>query len=57
VDRGIVCGACCWCVGSAGLCRQLWSQLVGRNDMALFSKQTLTGTGFTLQDIGRLATG
>jgi hypothetical protein len=57
VDRGIVCGACCWCVGSAGLCRQLWSQLVGRNDMALFSKQTLTGTGFTLQDIGRLSTG
>jgi hypothetical protein len=48
VGRGVVCGACCSPVGSAGLWKQLWNQLVEKNDIPLFSRQTLPRTGFSM---------
>jgi hypothetical protein len=47
MGRGFTC-ACCIPVGSAGLHRQLWSWLAGRNSVLLFFRQTIPGTGFSV---------
>jgi hypothetical protein len=48
VGKGVTCDVCCSPVHSAGLHKQLWNWLVGRNGVPLFS---------VWQGVGRLSMG
>jgi hypothetical protein len=52
VGKGVSCGMCCSPVGSAGLCRHLWSLPAGRNGVQLFSCRHFLGQGSAWWGIG-----